>query len=226
MSPLGCVEMVFLLQHYVIQGAPWLLQNAVVTLAWTVANYVLQGQIMGFKVDTWPHCLGPISNPPMIAVSIIIVIFAHVFVAANFLFTHRPLSLYRFPSKFRYDFWGVLLGAAGFFVVARAVKLMHSKREEQHQAVLRESGGSRQLASSRNSLGSGERVVPQAFSLRMRELSTKFQWLTFRAPRVAPLLPETSFTLSQPAPESRTAVPHPPAKPSPKASAQNSAELV
>lgn len=184
---------------------------------------------MGFKVDTWPHCLGPTSNPPMIAVSIIIVIFAHAFVAANFLFTHRPLSLYRFPSKFRYEFWGILLGAAGFFVVARAVKLMHSKRQEQHQAVLRESGGSRQLASSRNSLGSGDRVVSRAYSLRMRELSTKFRWLTFRAPRVVPLLPETLSTLSQPAAGSRMVVPlmsHPTAKPSPNAIAQNAAELV
>ena len=183
---------------------------------------------MGFKVDTWPHSLGPTSNPPMIVCSVIIVILAHVFVAAGFLFTHEPLSLYRFPTKFRNELLGILLGAAAFFVVARALKQsLRRKKEERHQAVLRESGGSRQLSSSRNSLGSGDRAaLPRAFSLRMRELSTKFRWLTFRAPRIVPLVPEMSMAVANPRTPSKTVVSYPPAKPVPKSGMRTTADAI
>lgn len=163
-----------------------LLQNPGISLAWSIANYVLQGQIMGFKVDTWPHCLGPTSNPPLIAITLVIVIFAHVFVAAGFLFTHRPLSLYRFPTKFRNESCCILLGAAAFFVMARALKQVVQRKQQarHHQALQRRSGGSR-LSGTGGSLGSADVTTLQANSLR--ELSTKFRWLTLRAPKIAPL---------------------------------------
>ncbi len=161
-----------------------LLQNPGISLAWSIANYVLQGQIMGFKLDTWPHCLGPSSNPPLIAITLIIVFFAHFFVAAGFLFTHQPLALYRFPKKFRNELWGILLGAAAFFVVIRAVKqvVLRKQQARQHHAI-RSSGGSR-LSTAGGSLGSEDMTTLRAHSLR--ELSTRFRWLTMRAPKIAP----------------------------------------
>ena len=184
-----------------------LLQDPVVTVAWSVANYVLQGQIMGFKLDTWPHCLGPTSNPPLIAITLIIIMFAHLFVAGGFLFTHRPLSLYRFPTKFRNEFWGILLGAAGFFVAARALKqVVLRKQQARIQAKLRGNSPSR-LSSARASLGSGSTGLPSAggslggaswtaLRAQSRELTTKFWWLTLRAPKIAPLVPGLSRSMT------------------------------
>lgn len=159
---------------------------------------------MGFKVDTWPHCLGPTSNPPLIAVTLITIFFAHLFVAANFLFTHQPLSLYRFPAKFRNEFWGILLGAAGFFVIARAVKqVVQRKQQDRIQAELRSSGPSRLLTAS-SSLGSGAAttlpsirgstgsVTLNAHVAQAQEQSSRFRWFTNRAPKIAPLVPGLS----------------------------------
>ena len=162
---------------------------------------------MGFKLDTWPHCLGPSSNPPLVAITLIIIMFAHLFVAANFLFTHKPLSLYRFPTKFRNEFWGTLLGAAGFFVAARALKqVVQRKQQARMQAMLRGNSPSR-LSSARASLGSGPTSSPgaqgslnsaswAALHAQNQGLSTRFRWLTLRAPKIAPLVPGLSRTMT------------------------------
>ena len=180
------------------------LQNPVITVAWSTANYVLQGQIMGFKVDTWPHCQGPSSNRPMIAVSVIIVIFAHGFVAANFLFTHRPLSLYRFPSKFRNQFWGILIAAAGVFVFARALRqILRRKQQDRQRAIIRDSGGSRQLNSSLH-LGIRDRTLPRSQLLTTLKLSNMFRWVTFTAPKIVPLVPKKPVVVPAARLQSRT----------------------
>lgn len=154
---------------------------------------------MGFKLDTWPHCLGPTSNPPLIAITVIVIFFAHFCVAAGFLFTHKPLSLYRFPSKFRNEFWGLLLGVAGFFVLARALKqVVLRKQEARYQAMLRSSGGSR-LSSARGSLGrvtAADRTVLRAPTLRIQELKSKLRWLTLKAPKIVPLLSGLSTAMT------------------------------
>ncbi len=196
-------------------------------MAWSIANFVLQGQILGFKVDTWPHCLGPSSNYPMVAMSVLVAIFAHVCVAAGFLFTGKPLSLYQFPHGFRYKFYGVLLAAAGFFVVARGIRqLTRWLQQKRYQALLLASGGSRQLFSSRNSLGSAERRQALPSFIGVRELSTKLRWLSFRAPKIVPLTPEMSLAIAHGSSQSRTVNTYPPAKPSPKSSKRNTAERV
>lgn len=163
---------------------------------------------MGFKLDTWPHCLGPTSNPPLIAITLIIVIFAHLFVAGGFLFTSKPLSLYRFPTKFRNEFWGILLGAAGFFVAARALKqVLQRKQQARIQALLRGNSPSR-LSSARTSLRSSPTGLPSAggslgsaswaaLRAQSQELSTRFRWFTVRAPKIAPLVPGLSRALSK-----------------------------
>ncbi|KAL3146673.1 hypothetical protein ABBQ32_000901 [Trebouxia sp. C0010 RCD-2024] len=163
------------------------IQNPGITLAWSIANYVLQGQIMGFKLDTWPHCLSPTSNPPLIVITLIFIFFAHFFVAAGFLFTHLPLALFRFPDKFRNKLWGILLGAAALFVIIRALRqvVLRKQHARQHQALQRSSGGSR-LSTAGGSLGSADVTTLRAQSLR--ELSTRFRWLTLRAPKIAPLV--------------------------------------
>lgn len=164
---------------------------------------------MGFKVDTWPHCLGPTSNPPLIAVTLITIFFAHFFVAANFLFTHKPLSLYRFPTRFRNEFWGILLGAAGFFVIARALKqVVQRKQQERIQAELRSSGPSRLLTAG-GSLGSGATATTLPSTrgstgsatlnervAQSQEHSSSFRWFTRRAPRIAPLVPGLSRAMT------------------------------
>ena len=179
-----------------------------VTVAWSVANYVLQGQILGFKLDTWPHCLGPTSNHPLIAITLIIVIFAHLSVAGGFLFTSKPLSLYRFPTKFRNEFWGILLGAAGFFVAARALKqVVQRKQQARIQAMLRSSPS--RLSSAGANLGSGQTSLPSAggslgsaswtaLRAQSHQLSTRCWWLTLRAPKIAPLVPGLSWAHAQP----------------------------
>ena len=199
-------------------------QNPVVTVAWSVANYCLQGQIMGWKVDTWPHSQGPGSNKPLIIVSLLIAIFAHVFVAAGFLFTKQPLSLYHFPQRFRLEFYGILLTSAFIFVVQRAVRqFMRRAQQQKYQALLRESGGSRQLSSSRNSMGSAEKLLPNAYSLGMQELITKLRWLTFRAPKIVPITSEMSVVAAtRSSTRSHTAQVHPLAE-SKAISAQKSA---
>ena len=189
------------------------LQNPVVTVACSVANYCLQGQIMGFKVDTWPHAQGPSSNKPLIIVSLLIVIFAHVLVAANFLFTGQPLLLFHFPQRFRFELYGILLASAFIFIVQRAIKLLTARAQQQrHRALLRESGGSRQLSSSRNSMGSAEKTVASAYNLGVQELSTKLRWLTFRAPKIVPISTELSMAAPSHSIQSRTDKIHPLAK--------------
>ena len=142
---------------------------------------------MGFKLDTWPHCLGPTSNPPLIAITLLIIFFAHFFVAAGFLFTHRPLSLYRYPGKFRNELWGILLGSAAFFVIIRALKqVVLRKQQARYREVMQRSSRGNRLPTAGGSLGSVDVTTLRANSLR--ELNTRFRWLTLRAPKIAPLV--------------------------------------
>lgn len=166
---------------------------------------------MGWKVDTWPHCQGPGSNKLLIAATLLIVIFAHVFVSAGFLFTHRPLSLFHFPQKFRFQFYGILLVSAFLFVAQRAIRLrIRRAQQDRYRAMLLESGGSRQLSSSRSSFGSGkiDKLLPSPYSLGVQELSTKLKWLTFRAPKIVPVTAQMSLAARQ-ASRSRAAKVHP-----------------
>ncbi len=182
---------------------------------------------MGFKVDTWPHTLGPSSNRAMITVSVLVVIFAHLFVIASFLFTDKPLSLYHFPSQFRYKFYGILLGAAGVFVIQRSVRQVARRAQHQrYEALLRGNSAGRQLSSSRNSLGSAERMLPNAYTLGMQQLGSKLRWLSFRAPKVHPLTPEMSIAIASVSGQSKTVKSYPPAKASPKSSQRSTAERV
>jgi len=204
-----------------------LLQSSVISVAWSVANYVLQGQIMGFKVDTWPHTLGPSSNYAMVIVSVLVVIFAHIFVVASFLFTAKPLSLYHFPSQFKYKFYGILLAAAGVFVAQRSVRQVARRAQQQrYEALLRGNSAGRQLSSSRNSLGSAERMLPNSYTLGMQQLGSKLRWLSFRAPKVHPLTPEMSIAIASASGQSKTVKSYPPAKASPKSSQRSTAERV
>lgn len=195
---------------------------------------------MGFKVDTWPHCLGPTSNPPLIAVTLIIIFFAHFFVAANFLFTHQPLSLYRFPTGFRNEFWGILLGAAAFFVIARVVKqVVQRKQQERIQAELRSSGASRPLTAG-GSLGSGATVTTLPSTrgstgsatlnervAQSQEHSSTFRRFIKRAPKIAPLVPGLSSGMTHADSQSgNTVVLAPNAEASPESSAQPADERV
>ena len=168
---------------------------------------------MGFNVDTWPHAQGPRSNKPLIIGSLLIVLFAHVFVSANFLFTGKPLSLYHFPTRFRFELYSILLVSAFVFIVQRAVKhLMQRAQQQRYRALLRESGGSRQLSSSRYSMGSAEKTAASAYSLGVQELSTKLRWLTFRAPKIVPISTELSVASPSRSIQSRTDRIHPLAK--------------
>ncbi|DBA85704.1 TPA: hypothetical protein ACH3X1_005275 [Trebouxia sp. C0004] len=202
-------------------------QSSVVSVAWSVANYCLQGQIMGFKVDTWPHTLGPSSNHAMVIVSVLVATFAHIFVIAGFLFTAEPLSLYHFPSQFRYKFYGILLAAAGVFVAQRSVRQVARRAQQQrYEALLHGNSAGRQLSSSRNSLGSAERMLPSAYTLGMQQLGSKLRWLSFRAPKVNPLTPEISIAIASVSGQSKTVKSYPPAKASPKSSERSTAERV
>lgn len=194
-----------------------LLQNPVVSVAWSVAVFVLQGQVLGFKVDTWPHCLGPTSNYHLITVSVLIILFANVFVAAGFLFTAKPLSLYHFPHDFTYKLYGVLLSAAGVFTAQRVVRqIMRRTQQQRFEAQLRASGGSRQLSSSRNSLGSAERALQAGtYTQGLQQLGSKLRWLSLRAPKIHPLTPEVSIAIALGSAPSKTVKSYPPAKPGP-----------
>ena len=87
---------------------------------------------------------------------------------------------------------------------------MRRAQQQKYHAMLRESGGSRQLSSSRNSMGSADKTLPKAYSLGMQELIVKLRWLTFRAPKVAPLTSEMSLAaVARRSTRSHTAKVHP-----------------
>jgi len=175
---------------------------------------------MGFKVDTWPHTLGPSSNYAMVIVSVLVVIFAHIFVVASFLFTAKPLSLYHFPSQFKYKFYGILLAAAGVFVAQRSVRQVARRAQQQrYEALLRGNSAGRQLSSA-------ERMLPNSYTLGMQQLGSKLRWLSFRAPKVHPLTPEMSIAIASVSGQSKTVKSYPPAKASPKSSQRSTAERV
>jgi len=163
----------------------------------------------------------------MIIVSVLVVIFAHIFVVASFLFTKKPLSLYHFPNQFRYKFYGILLAAAGVFVAQRSVRQVARRAQhKRYEALLRGNSAGRQLSSSRNSLGSAERMLPNAYTLGMQQLGSKLRWLSFRAPKVQPLTPEMSIAIASFSGHSKTVKSCPPAKASPKSSQRSTAERV
>ena len=161
------------------------LQNPAVTLAWTVANFVLQGQVAGFRVDTYPHCSGLTTNTLLITASVIIVLFAHACVMAGPWLDHKPLTLFPFPLHFRVRVYAILLGAAGLFFIARFVKWYSNFRHQrQMRTLLRATGGSRQLSSTRNSLGSGE--VARPFKFGLTQLMSKLSSVHIGANKIHP----------------------------------------
>lgn len=184
------------------------LQNPAVTLAWTVANFVLQGQVAGFRVDTYPHCAGLSTNTILIVASVIVVLFAHFCVMAGPWLQHKPLQLFHFPLNFRVRLYAVLLGAAGLFFIARFIKWYANFREQRRmRTLLRATGGSRQLSSTRNSLGSGE--VAQPFQLSLTQLVSKLYSMGLRSNKVHPLPVEQS-AISGRRVEHKTVVHYPP----------------
>ena len=164
------------------------MQSPTTTVSLTIANWVLHGQLMGFKVDTWPHCQGPSTNYPLLTVTMLMTVFAHVLVLAGPRFTARPLSLYHFPSHFRFSFYGILLGAATLFLGQRAFRqFMRRKQQQRYQAHLRQSGSSAQLFSSRNSLGSAERAISSDYSFSVKAICVKLRRLIQGSTQVVPL---------------------------------------
>lgn len=102
----------------------------------------------------------------------------------------QPLMLFPFPLHFRVLFYAILLGAAGLFFTARSVRWYANSLHQRRMRTLLITCGSRQLSSTRNSLGSGE--VAQPFKFGLTQLVSKLSSIRVRSPRIHPAPVELS----------------------------------
>lgn len=146
---------------------------------------------MGFRVDTYPHCANLSTNTILTVATVIVVLFANFCVMGGPWLQQEPLQLFHLPLGFRVKFYGILLGAAGLFFIARFAKwYTNFLHQRQMRTLLRATGGSRQLSSTRNSLGSGE--VAQPFQLGLAQFMSKLSSMAVRSNRVHPMPVEVS----------------------------------